>query len=97
MGGSDRSKKAYLSASYHLGVPPERIAMVASHTWDLEGATQAGFKTIFVPRPAEDTEELRRSVRSKAEGGNVDLVVNDFKELAVLAAEAKKDDRRDSL
>ena len=71
--------------------------MVASHTWDLEGATQAGFKTIFVPRPAEDTEELRRSVRSKAEGGNVDLVVNDFKELAVLAAEAKKDDRRDSL
>lgn len=64
--------------------------MVAAHKWDLEGAAQAGLKTIYVPRSAEDTEEIRKSVRSKAEGGTVDLVVKDFEELAALAAEARK-------
>ena len=64
--------------------------MVAAHKWDLEGAAQAGLKTIYVPRPAEDTEEIRKSMRSKAEGGTVDLVVKDFEELAALAAEARK-------
>lgn len=64
--------------------------MVAAHKWDLEGAAQAGLKTIYVPRPAEDTQEIRVSVRSKVEGGDVDLVVKDFKELATLAAKASK-------
>ncbi|KAF8548396.1 haloacid dehalogenase [Imleria badia] len=82
--------QAYLAASYHLGVPPERVAMVATHLWDLHGAAQAGLKTIYVPRPAEDSLDIRENVRSKAEGGNVDLVVKDFRELAALAAEARK-------
>lgn len=89
-GRSDRMKQAYLSASYHLGVPPERVAMVAAHKWDLEGAAQAKLKTIYVPRPAEDTEEIRNNMRSRVEGGSVDLVVKDFRELANLAAEARK-------
>lgn len=83
-------KQAYVSASYHLGVPPERVAMVAAHKWDLHGAAQAGLKTIYVPRPAEDTPEIRENMRSKAEGGDVDLVVKNFRELAVLTAEARK-------
>ncbi|KIJ64066.1 hypothetical protein HYDPIDRAFT_188175 [Hydnomerulius pinastri MD-312] len=83
------TKQAYLSAAYHIAVPPERIAMVAAHKWDLHGAAQAGLKTIYVPRPAEDTKEIRENMRSKAEGGEVDLVVNSFVELASLAAEAK--------
>ena len=86
----DRATQAYLEASYHLGVPPERVAMVAAHKWDLDGAAQAGFKTIYVPRPAEDTREIRENMRSKTEGGDVDLVVKDFWELATLAAEARK-------
>lgn len=64
--------------------------MVAAHKWDLDGAAQAGLKTIYVPRPAEDTREIRENMRSKAEGGDVDLVVKDFIELATLAAEARK-------
>lgn len=64
--------------------------MVASHKWDLDGAANAGLKTIYVPRPAEDSPEVKASVRSRAEGGDVDLVVKDFEELAALAAEARK-------
>lgn len=90
MMGSDRTTQAYITASYHLGVPPERVAMVAAHKWDVEGAALAGLKTIYVPRPAEDTQEAREGMRSKVEGGSVDLVVRDFKELATLAAEARK-------
>ncbi|KAG8221746.1 haloacid dehalogenase [Butyriboletus roseoflavus] len=82
--------QAYLAASYHLGVPPERVAMVAAHKWDVEGAALAGLKTIYVPRPAEDNQEAREGMRSKVEGGSVDLVVKDFKELAMLAAKARK-------
>ncbi|KAG9311193.1 HAD-like domain-containing protein [Chiua virens] len=84
------STQAYLSAAYHLGVPPERVAMVAAHKWDLEGAASAGLKTIYVPRPAEDTPEIREGMRSKADGGSVDLVVKDFIQLATLTAEARK-------
>ncbi|KAF9218471.1 haloacid dehalogenase [Gyrodon lividus] len=83
------TKQAYLSAAYHIDVPPERIAMVAAHRWDLQGAAQAGLKTIYVPRPAEDTKEIREGMRSKAEGGEVDLVVDDFQQLARLAAGAR--------
>ena len=64
--------------------------MVAAHKWDLIGAARAGLKTIYVPRPAEDTREIRENMRSKTEGGDVDLVVKDFIELATLAAEARK-------
>lgn len=64
--------------------------MVAAHKWDLEGAAQAGLKTIYVPRPAEDTEDIRKCMRSKVEGGSVDLVVKDFRELAMLAVEARR-------
>ncbi|KAF8836564.1 haloacid dehalogenase [Paxillus ammoniavirescens] len=86
------TKQAYLSAAYHIAIPPERIAMVAAHKWDLQGAAEAGLKTIYVPRPAEDTKEIRESMRSKVEGGEVDLVVNDFQELARLVAQAKQGD-----
>ncbi|KIK94137.1 hypothetical protein PAXRUDRAFT_33697 [Paxillus rubicundulus Ve08.2h10] len=86
------TKQAYLSTAYHIAIPPERIVMVAAHRWDLQGAAQAGLETIYVPRPAKDTREIRESMRSKAEGGEVDLVVNDFQELARLVAQAKQGD-----
>jgi len=64
--------------------------MVAAHRWDLLAAASVGFKTIYVPRPADDTREVRESMRSKKDGGEVDLVVKDFEELARLLRAARQ-------
>ena len=59
--------------------------MVASHLWDLKAAAEhAGMKTVYVPRVTEDLEEDKQSVKSKAEGGEVDVDVSSFEELAAL-------------
>ncbi|KAG1814686.1 HAD-like domain-containing protein [Suillus subaureus] len=83
------NKKVYQSAAYHLSLPPHKIAMVATHKLDLIAASSVGFNTIYVPRPAEDSREVRESMRSKKDGGEVDLVVKDFEELARLIREAR--------
>lgn len=36
-----------------MGLPPERILMVACHKYDLKAAKQLGFKTAFLRRPFE--------------------------------------------
>jgi FMN phosphatase YigB (HAD superfamily) len=56
--------------------------MVAAHLYDLQGAARAGMKTIYIPRGDEQSNVDENSVRSKAEGGEVDLVVKSFVELA---------------
>lgn len=84
------NKKVYQSAAYHLSLPPHKIAMVAAHKYDLLAAASVGFKTIYIPRPAEDSHEVRESMRSKKDGGEVDLVVKDFEELARLIREARQ-------
>lgn len=84
------NKKVYQSAAYHLSLPPHKIAMVAAHRSDLLAAASVGFKTIYVPRPAEDLREVREGMRSKKDGGEVDLVVQDFQELAKLMREARQ-------
>ncbi|KAG2113224.1 HAD-like domain-containing protein [Suillus clintonianus] len=84
------NKLVYLSAAYHLSLPPHKIAMVAAHRLDLLAAASVGFKTIYVPRPTEDSREVRESMRSKKDGGEVDLVVKDFHELARLMGEARQ-------
>jgi len=43
----------YTTAASRLNLPPERIVMVAAHDDDLRGARAAGFRTAFLPRPAE--------------------------------------------
>ena len=43
----------YTTAASRLNLPPERILMVAAHDDDLRGARAAGFRTAFLPRPAE--------------------------------------------
>lgn len=43
----------YRAACAALGLPPERVMMVAAHADDLAGAREAGLATAFVPRPAE--------------------------------------------
>ncbi|KAJ3740295.1 haloacid dehalogenase [Lentinula detonsa] len=87
--------KTYLSALSHLSISstPHKAAMVAAHLFDLQAAKGVGMRTIYVRRPREDEdlsvkegrkEGVREEVKSKAEGGVVDVVVEDFMELARL-------------
>ena len=80
----NRNPEVYLGALRHLNLPGEKCAMVAAHLWDLKAAAKhAGMKTVYVPRITDDLED-REGVKSKAEGGEVDVVVNSFEELAAL-------------
>ncbi|KAI0768774.1 haloacid dehalogenase [Trametes elegans] len=75
--------KVYAGALHYLELPGEKCAMVAAHLWDLEAAAKHGMKTVYVPRPTDDLN-VREKVKSKAEGGTVDLVVDSFETLAEL-------------
>jgi hypothetical protein len=55
--------------------------MVAAHIKDLRAASALGYQTVYVRRPTEDIVE-QKAVKSRADGGEVDLVVNSFVELA---------------
>lgn len=77
------SPKVYLGALHHLALPPEKCAMVAAHLWDLRAAASHGMRTVYVPRITDDPED-RDNVKSKAEGGEVDLVMKSIQELAEL-------------
>ncbi|KAI5834403.1 haloacid dehalogenase [Schizophyllum commune Tattone D] len=75
--------KVYLGAPRLLSVPPERCAMVAMHIEDLRGAAKNGLKTIYVRRPdANEPIAEPEEVKSKAEGGEVDVAVDSLLELA---------------
>jgi hypothetical protein len=63
--------------------------MVASHFFDLQGAAKQGMKTIYVPRLNEDGA-FTDTVRSKVDGGEVDLVVSSFVHLAEVLADGRK-------
>ena len=69
----------YRGAMRHLSVRPENCAMVAAHIYDLEAASKAGMKTIYIPRLGEDN--LEEPIRSKKDGGQVDIVVYSLVEL----------------
>ncbi len=45
--------EVYIKAADLLGLPHERVMMVAAHRGDLRAAQALGFKTAFVPRPLE--------------------------------------------
>ncbi|KDR73167.1 hypothetical protein GALMADRAFT_142309 [Galerina marginata CBS 339.88] len=77
--------KAYLDAIHHLSLQPESCAMVAAHIYDVRAAGSLGFRTIYVRRPNEDAEAVTE-VKSKAEGGEVDYVVDSFAEIAEILA-----------
>ena len=77
----NRNPKVYQGAMQQLAVKPHQCAMVAAHMHDLRAAKAQGMRTIYVRRETEDAAE-RASVKSKDEGGEVDLVVDSFEELA---------------
>ncbi|KAF8181587.1 haloacid dehalogenase [Pholiota molesta] len=76
--------KAYLEAMRHLALPPENCAMVAAHIQDLEAAARQGMRTVYIRRPNEDVVPAA-GVKAKADGGEVDYVLDSFEGLAGLA------------
>ncbi|KAF7378055.1 Haloacid type II [Mycena sanguinolenta] len=73
--------KVYQGAMKHLALDPQKCAMVATHVWDLRGAAAVGMKTIFVKRAAEEPV-AEDEAKPKSEGGEFDLVLDSFAELA---------------
>ena len=71
--------EVYLKAADLLGLPPERVMMVAAHKSDLHAARATGMRTAYVLRPLEygpdDTSDLTPDPE-------FDVVANDFLELA---------------
>jgi 2-haloacid dehalogenase len=45
--------EAYQLAAKFIGVPPDKILMVACHNFDLDAARGVGYRTAFVSRPDE--------------------------------------------
>ncbi|KIP01591.1 hypothetical protein PHLGIDRAFT_80369 [Phlebiopsis gigantea 11061_1 CR5-6] len=74
-------------AQLALAAAPGACVLVAAHIYDLRAAAAQGFRTVYVRRPTEDAPE-RESVCSRRDGGEVDLVVDSFEELAALVARA---------
>ncbi|WP_405163461.1 haloacid dehalogenase type II [Nocardia sp. NBC_01499] len=71
--------RVYRTAAGLLDVDPSHVLMVAAHTWDIDGAREAGLRTAFLERPRE------KGPRHKADRGEdtvSDLTVTSFVELA---------------
>lgn len=89
-----RNPKAYTEAVHHLSLPAESCGMVSAHIGDLRAAAGTGMKTIYVRRPNEDAFRSAedREIKSKADGGEVDYVVDSLVQLAeVLTASNTSD------
>jgi beta-phosphoglucomutase-like phosphatase (HAD superfamily) len=71
----------FLGAARLLGLPPHEVVMVAAHIDDLRAAASYGLRTVYVRRLTEDVD-VRETVKSKADGGEVDIVVDSLEELA---------------
>jgi 2-haloacid dehalogenase len=72
-------REAYLSTAAFLGLPPQQCLMVAAHNGDLVAAASTGFRTAFVPRPAEHGPGQTKDVRAEHA---FDVVATDFVDLA---------------
>ena len=68
--------EAYKKTARLLQFDTEDCLMVACHSFDLNAAKNAGFKTAFVKRHQEWGENTKINV-----DGKYDIVVNNFKEL----------------
>ncbi|CAK5276366.1 unnamed protein product [Mycena citricolor] len=77
--------QVYLGAARKLSLEPHQCAMVAAHIYDLRAAAALGMCTVYIPR-GDDGEGLEAGVKAKAEGGEVDVVVRSFEDLAAVLA-----------
>lgn len=72
-------EQVYLASAAALGLPPERVTMVAAHNDDLHAAAAAGLGTAFVARP---TEHGAGQTKDLVPTGDWDVVAQDFVDLA---------------
>ncbi len=72
-------RETYLGAARLLGLPPERVMMVAAHNYDLKAARRLGLRTAFVARPTEYGPLQSRDFKAE---GDWDIVAKDFNDLA---------------
>jgi FMN phosphatase YigB (HAD superfamily) len=87
-----RNPNAYLGAIHHLALKVEEVAMVTSHPFDLRGAAAVGMPTIYIPRlNLEGPDPEAENMKSKAEGGEADLVVSSFTEMVEALARLRKE------
>ena len=68
--------EAYKKTAHLLQFEPEECMMVACHSFDLNAAQKAGFKTAFVKRELEWGGETKINI-----DGNYDVVVDNFNQL----------------
>ena len=71
--------EAYLTTAALLGLAPDECLMVAAHNGDLAAASAQGFRTAFVPRPAEHGSSQTRDVKAERDW---DVIAADFLDLA---------------
>jgi len=71
--------KTYLTGAELLDLPPERVMMVAAHSFDLVAASEAGLRTAFVSRPNEYGDP---ALADTPPAGAFDLLAGDFNDLA---------------
>ena len=57
----------YRLAVDRLGVPPERLCLVSSNSWDAVGAAAFGLKAVWVNRKGEPTERLPATVDAEVD------------------------------
>ena len=68
--------QAYKKTANLLQLKPEECLMIACHSFDLNAAQKAGYKTAFVKRNKEWGENTKINV-----DGQYDIVVDNFLEL----------------
>jgi len=71
--------ETYLGAAGLLGLAPAETMLVAAHYSDLQAARGCGLLTAYVHRPREFGDKPKADLPADPK---VDLVVNDFEELA---------------
>jgi 2-haloacid dehalogenase len=71
--------RVYRTAAALLDVEPGQVLMVAAHRRDIEGAAEAGLRTAFLERPAEQGPN---GTADRAVSSSADINVSSFVELA---------------
>ena len=71
--------EVYQTAAELLGLPTERVMMVAAHEFDLRAAQAVGMKTAFVSRPDEFGPDRAADTGSDP---SFDVTADDFEDLA---------------
>jgi 2-haloacid dehalogenase len=67
--------EAYLGGCRLLGLPPDRVMLVAAHPADLSAAAACGLRTAYIPRPLEWGAD---APAPEPDGGRFDVSASDI-------------------